>query len=79
MTTSVNKNEIKRSILLDVIGSVEDALWTPLQDFVQKACSANVCNPVYNSVWDSVWYSVANSVDNSVWISICDNAYGYFK
>lgn len=54
MNTLNNKTEINRSVLLDVIGSVEDVLWTPLQDFVQSACSDNVLVRVHLSIWDKV-------------------------
>lgn len=54
MPTSNNKTEIKRSVLLDVIGSVEDVLWTPLQDFVQSACAAKVLVDTHWGTWDKV-------------------------
>lgn len=54
MSTLNNKTEINRSVLLDVIGSIEDTLWTPLQDFVQSACSDNVLVSVHLGTWDKV-------------------------
>jgi len=54
MTTLTNKTEINRSVLLDVIGSIEYTLWTPLQDFVQSACAAKVLVDTHWGTWDKV-------------------------
>ena len=54
MPTLNNKTEINRSVLLDVIGSIEDTLWNPLQVFVQSACADKVLVDIHWGTWDKV-------------------------